>query len=50
MKLVPTGTLYFEWTFLDETKNENGPFLDIHRLRKAGSFVEQNKIKDYKME
>ena len=42
MKLVPSCTLYFGWSFLDQTTSEHGPFLDMQRLRRSGTFVEKN--------
>ena len=32
-RLVPSGMLYFAWTDLDQTKNTDGPFLDIARVK-----------------
>ena len=32
-RLVPSGMLYFGWTDLDQTKNVDGPFLDIAKLK-----------------
>ena len=32
-RLVPRCLLYFGWTGLDETKFEDGPFLDMMKLK-----------------
>ncbi len=32
-KMVPSGMLYFAWADLDQTKNTDGPFLDIASLK-----------------
>jgi len=32
-RLVPSGMLYFAWADLDQTKNTDGPFLDMLRLK-----------------
>jgi hypothetical protein len=31
--MVPSGMLYFAWNDLDQTKNSDGPFLDIASLK-----------------
>lgn len=31
--MIPSGTVYFGWNDLDQTKNTDGPFLDIASLR-----------------
>ncbi|CDW74691.1 tether containing ubx domain for glut4 [Stylonychia lemnae] len=33
VRMVPSGMLYFGWTDLDQTKNTDGPFLDIAKLK-----------------
>jgi hypothetical protein len=33
VKLVPSGMLYFAWADLDQTKNSDGPFLDIAKVK-----------------
>ncbi len=32
-RMVPSGIYYFGWSDLDQTKNSDGPFLDIAALR-----------------
>ena len=32
-KMVPSGMLYFAWSDLDQTRNTDGPFLDMHKVR-----------------
>ena len=32
-RLVPSGMLYFAWSDLDQTRNTDGPFLDMLRLK-----------------
>lgn len=33
VRMVPSGMLYFAWEDLDQTKNSDGPFLAIEKLR-----------------
>lgn len=32
-RMVPSGTLLFGWEDLDQTKDTDGPFLDIAKLK-----------------
>lgn len=32
-RMVPSGMVYFAWSDLDQTKNIDGPFLDIASLK-----------------
>ena len=33
VRMVPSGMVYFAWSDLDQTKNTDGPFLDIASLK-----------------
>jgi len=32
-RMVPSGMLYFAWSDLDQTKDTDGPFLDMQKLK-----------------
>ena len=32
-RMVPSGMLYFAWSDLDQTKNTDGPFMDMEKVR-----------------
>ena len=31
--MVPSGMLYFAWSDLDQTRNTDGPFLHMEKIR-----------------
>ena len=33
LRLVPSGMLLFAWADLDQTKDHDGPFLDIDKVK-----------------